>query len=1132
MSTMIHATTYNDPLIQTIRNQVTAKSDGVPYLLFPVKIETRFMEVERSVRDKPDLYAEVLDSSFALEEYLRFDPGPLPNHEVLGRMRKLPGMVHEINVKTDGIQHLSSKDRDRLVSELVQIEKVHEQLSIKLSLLPWTDKMELRRLMEHKQNLSKSLQQTREKIDALIPSDKTLSQESEVFLHALEEVNDSLSDVGKKKLSGRDRKEKRAQSAYLDTRFSNIGRAMLSAKKCMNCSMQGTPTQIKKLDTLQKGQEKLLTTARKNIATLKSDYKKAEYLEKVEQVREKIENLQHEIKRRVRPKMVMQYDLKTTNARELLWQVNKIRYRLKRINPRPFHTYDELKNTRQSLYKQLDVLRTDTSYIIEGNDEELQALSKAWDDTDVELERFSQRVKSFKGLKGQKSAISRTVTHINDTYRKDLQGLKSTSKSYVTELNNKSLEKSAVNFAHSLNALQEIWGELCDGEMKPGSKKLKTCLKKLVDFQGEFEAASHDIHVLPANALKELQQVAGKITNELEKRVASSDRDTKRRKKERTLNVAARAAAAVESIARDQVSDTQERRETLSEENRTPFVFARNTVTRNELWVRFYPDDIAIHSHEEALTREEVAAGKAYWYEVWAANEDYETKLAAWRAISTGYGSQRAAWIVRSLKPKEVDPGDNPDKLRLNSKAMIEVIDLLGKVVDFLKQGVDLKGLVVAMGKAYPLLARVEENLGAITENHVNLMLKTQKLLLKLQSIVNGVIRMIDGIAPEERLKVEKELGVVNQFVTSFKQVMVDFQQIKKLSSKEIIKKEGDFLRFPDVELKEDSWSVAPHSNVMPDRFVVVTVRNGAYKHVVVGNQLPEDRLIVGLDPSTFQTDGFAYDVDGNLIVDESIKWLTDFDEAVQKGMAVHINLDEEDLSEGFEKVFVVGVKDTTIQEGKQLLEQLLDNHHYIPEGASFLPIGTPTNNTEAGESGYRTFEEDASLSFAIERNNEEERTTSSILGLPSDSERLAEGLGIDIDVLNNLDYHDRTEISEALLMNKALFHGTLGNYMEEGLDTLSTLGTIDRTKAFFCNYVSARGFLPTLRIGTQPYGILPTTAFSWLNVTDNDSFIPVLNKEDFDRPDLIEPELQTRYDIRLKNLLNPARQFVDIHTH
>ena len=36
---------------------------------------------------------------------------------------------------------------------------------------------------------------------------------------------------------------------------------------------------------------------------------------------------------------------------------------------------------------------------------------------------------------------------------------------------------------------------------------------------------------------------------------------------------------------------------------------------RHELWVRIFPDDIAVHTHEDELTSEEFESGKTFWKE-------------------------------------------------------------------------------------------------------------------------------------------------------------------------------------------------------------------------------------------------------------------------------------------------------------------------------------------------------------------------------------------------------------------------------------------------------------------------------------------------------------------------------------
>ena len=54
-----------------------------------------------------------------------------------------------------------------------------------------------------------------------------------------------------------------------------------------------------------------------------------------------------------------------------------------------------------------------------------------------------------------------------------------------------------------------------------------------------------------------------------------------------------------------------------------------------ELWVRVYPDDIAVHTHEKALTRDEADAGVEYWTTRAVAAADRRTQ-------TSGSGSKKA----------------------------------------------------------------------------------------------------------------------------------------------------------------------------------------------------------------------------------------------------------------------------------------------------------------------------------------------------------------------------------------------------------------------------------------------------------------------------------------------------------
>lgn len=78
-----------------------------------------------------------------------------------------------------------------------------------------------------------------------------------------------------------------------------------------------------------------------------------------------------------------------------------------------------------------------------------------------------------------------------------------------------------------------------------------------------------------------------------------------------------------------------------------------------ELWIRAYPDDIAVHTHEKTLTDEEVEAGEKYWRELWQAtgtdNAAEEARKKAWSYLTDKFGSQRAAWIALETKPTNWD---------------------------------------------------------------------------------------------------------------------------------------------------------------------------------------------------------------------------------------------------------------------------------------------------------------------------------------------------------------------------------------------------------------------------------------------------------------------------------------------
>ncbi len=93
------------------------------------------------------------------------------------------------------------------------------------------------------------------------------------------------------------------------------------------------------------------------------------------------------------------------------------------------------------------------------------------------------------------------------------------------------------------------------------------------------------------------------------------------------------------------------------------------------------------------------------------------------------------------------------------------------------------------------------------------------------------------------------------------------------------------------------------------------------------------------------------------LVIEEDENWLTDFEEAIQKGMGIKIDIEDNDA---FSKIVVVGLR--TKQDNE--LENWVQAHQYS-NGFSFLPYGTATNNVEGAKTQYSQMEEfDATTTF------------------------------------------------------------------------------------------------------------------------------------------------------------------------
>jgi hypothetical protein len=448
-----------------------------------------------------------------------------------------------------------------------------------------------------------------------------------------------------------------------------------------------------------------------------------------------------------------------------------------------------------------------------------------------------------------------------------------------------------------------------------------------------------------------------------------------------------------------------------------------------ELWLRVYPDDIAVHTHEKALTRDEADAGVEYWTAraVAATTSDAASRerieQGAWRSFVNAYGATRASWIASEIKRRAVARPENHD------------LSFLLVRVDVLRILKDPQ--IASPEKRAAILARLSAS---------------HSFIDSIRDGVTGLLGQEGDLSDDTRQAIARhvDVGVLT------------------------------YLGFDLEALKPESWSRAPRTEVLPDRFVLVGITGEVRREFPFPNVVPSP-LMLGPNPQKLESE--LAQSGGDLVVGKDFAWIWDFEEAVAVGMAMRVPLPEPFASAGFDRLMVLGMHlSGDPSDHQRMLEALIDNHHYSPDGIGFLAQGTPTNHTADVRAGFSTDDAEGDLTF--ERENAEAHEPPATEDLDkSDAQRLAEAWDIDYERVVSLANAERRDVATAKVMNRALWPATIGYFLEELLETDAAAN--DRVRRFFTADVVARGSLPAIRVGKQPYGVLVTSAFARWQVND-----------------------------------------------
>ncbi|SEF80950.1 hypothetical protein SAMN05444920_101725 [Nonomuraea solani] len=455
--------------------------------------------------------------------------------------------------------------------------------------------------------------------------------------------------------------------------------------------------------------------------------------------------------------------------------------------------------------------------------------------------------------------------------------------------------------------------------------------------------------------------------------------------------------------------------------------------TDTELLVRIFPDEWAIDKFEPKPTAAEIAALDAYWIALWRSGGGAVAEEAAWQELARRIPAGRANWLLQGHRP--ADMGARPTGVAAGTTVLVIVSN----------QPLPANDRQPAI-TYWTAVWRAHGDREAVGAAFV-------------------ALRTAVGNTRAQAIRARRPVGVDAPPPGAGDDVVVSFLVLPVAA-----------------DVAAQSWTKAARARLLPDRFVVLGFEGGEQVVSVTGTPVP-DTLPVSPDPEA--ADQLKVDErSGSLHVPDELGWLTDLDRAVATGMAVRIPLTDR-IRGGLDRLVVLGLRQRSGPEetGAELAD-LITRQLRGPSGFMLVPQGTPTNNSEAAPAGQNAREEaEAGLRTAAGIGLTAEPGLQDEWATRTDGEWLAELLGIDPAALAGTPNADRTDQRDAKAANIALWPATWGSYLRTMLHPIVPPDMVDKTRAFFTRYVSGRGPLPVVKIGRQPYGIVPATAYSRMSL-------------------------------------------------
>lgn len=537
------------------------------------------------------------------------------------------------------------------------------------------------------------------------------------------------------------------------------------------------------------------------------------------------------------------------------------------------------------------------------------------------------------------------------------------------------------------------------------------------------------------------------------------------------------------------------------------------------LKIRIIPDESQQQYEVDRLTQSDLDEGHRFWVRWFIASGDAEREFEEWRLFCEKHGVNAASRISSLTRPADLDKFRNlPENYKNTFFTQRPYVFMSGgKPID----------ISATCQNIYDCLSGVHISVDSVPKDTL-----TEKVYLKFQGIV-GSLNDLALVFSEKPVvdylleKVNECISYLAQRVDSIRRFYDRYEEFKKDLGALQVAFDTDYDAFRQLDkavavflgnplngtsLEEmirsylgnakfcntffgnsfsDTSSLGksyptPKLPVLPERFQVegyATVDGRSFPFSKQGNPVKAGSIQIGID---LQSDSSGFDVDqkGNVSVPPSLKWMVDYQDAVDKGMAVTVPIGKA-RSIHVDYLYVYGVNSTADNE---TVSKLFKSHLYWKDNFSLLKTGTPTNQVDGSRPVETLSKEELILEkYRLEILDEGCRIPDDN---HTDGKALSKLLGIDYKtgpfsrILNT----DNTELDNAKKAYAALwdyFEAKMVNPDYRPLNA-SQLQNPDKffayLREFFLQYANGRGVSPVFRIDDQPFGIVPASDLNRLS--------------------------------------------------